>query len=1016
MNSGTFRRRLRALGAAPLIVALFAASISTRICSAEDSPKLESWHIEGRVVDASGQSVAGARVFTNALKYLSPASQTTTRTDSDGRFRLEVTHRANGRMIRASDQDGARQAATHLPYEFENAPPAEPLELILRPAREIQCTVVDALHKAVPDASVLVAASFEKFDEAKTDNEGRAAFRVPPDLPLQAVVAMKGGAGLDYWSFRQKDEPKSDPYKLAHDHAEPLTFVLNGARPVTIRVVDNQDEPLAGVKVYPWLLSKPNKGAQYDDLNLSGLDITQRTNREGVASFDFIPIDNTKRINFWARTEGYYSPERHMFDPASNASEVVAKLVPLVSVRGQVAFEDGRPAPDIDVMAVGAGHTMDGFRQSTRTDAAGNFAFEAYPDQYYQFFAGNRQWATDPLYKIVLAGQPVEDLQLRLNPATRVYGRVTSGRDKSPVKSLYLQLYRKDDGTYYKLPENQRLPNPKDDNTAVMPQIVWSGKTDDAGEFEFFVRPGKFYIFGPRNQDAVNFEVTDHEPHRVDIHSEQPETIPLTGRVVLRDDPDRKIAEAKVTFVSVDSFAGFLDAVSDSDGRFQVERAPHNMLIHALAPDRSLAGLIKIGTDDPSVIIPVSPTGIVRGRLVDEESGEAIPEREIDYGIHIDFGDGTSTTRFGGEVKTDEQGYFEAGGLVAGHATVFNAVVETDADGRARSWRQVATATPTTDEPVDLGIVKLEPPQRELTPEERVAKAFADPRSLEERLPGRLRDAKLGYQRVLVVAGDPASTIVKMFYELEQNPDSNSAILNYLLLPINTADADAVSLPSSDSLPSAGRAGEGGTARDSAMDFLTNHDILPPARDDMTLAVLDESGSPVAEAAGIELVRDARIDADLVARFLDAHKRELPDAEKLFADALAEAKRKDKRVLIQVSGPRCGWCFVLSRFLDDQKSLIDKEFVYVKLDPRMKNGDAVIKRVRPVQKGGIPWMAIYAPDGNPLSNSDGPNGNTGYPGEAESQVHFEKMLRTGTRHLTEDDIKSLLAALAANKI
>jgi hypothetical protein len=81
----------------------------------------------------------------------------------------------------------------------------------------------------------------------------------------------------------------------------------------------------------------------------------------------------------------------------------------------------------------------------------------------------------------------------------------------------------------------------------------------------------------------------------------------------------------------------------------------------------------------------------------------------------------------------------------------------------------------------------------------------------------------------------------------------------------------------------------------------------------------------------------------------------------------------------------------------------------------MINGDALIKRVRPTKEGGIPWMVIMDVEGNPLITSDGPNGNTGYPGEPDSQVHFEKMLRTGVKHLTDDDIKSLLAALAQNK-
>jgi uncharacterized protein YyaL (SSP411 family) len=128
---------------------------------------------------------------------------------------------------------------------------------------------------------------------------------------------------------------------------------------------------------------------------------------------------------------------------------------------------------------------------------------------------------------------------------------------------------------------------------------------------------------------------------------------------------------------------------------------------------------------------------------------------------------------------------------------------------------------------------------------------------------------------------------------------------------------------------------------------------------------------------------------------------------------LAKAKQENKRVLVQVSGPRCGWCTVLSRYLNDHHDLIEKEFTYVKLDDRLANGLEVIKRVRPVQTGGIPWMVILDADGKPLITSDAPQGgNIGYPGEPEGQAYFEKMLRTGSKQLTDAEIKTLISALA----
>ena len=42
---------------------------------------------------------------------------------------------------------------------------------------------------------------------------------------LSSVVAFSPQHGLDYFLFRRKDQPKSNPYPLAHDHAESIDFL-----------------------------------------------------------------------------------------------------------------------------------------------------------------------------------------------------------------------------------------------------------------------------------------------------------------------------------------------------------------------------------------------------------------------------------------------------------------------------------------------------------------------------------------------------------------------------------------------------------------------------------------------------------------------------------------------------------------------------------------------------------------------------------------------------------------------
>jgi uncharacterized protein YyaL (SSP411 family) len=135
----------------------------------------------------------------------------------------------------------------------------------------------------------------------------------------------------------------------------------------------------------------------------------------------------------------------------------------------------------------------------------------------------------------------------------------------------------------------------------------------------------------------------------------------------------------------------------------------------------------------------------------------------------------------------------------------------------------------------------------------------------------------------------------------------------------------------------------------------------------------------------------------------------LPDAQTRLADALARAKRENKRVLVEQSGAHCGWCDELATYLDRHRSLIEKDYVWIKIDRRFAHGEAVIEKLRPKAEGGVPWMVILDSDGKPLITSDGPRGNFGYPGDIKDRPHFAKMWRTTARRLSEAEIDILLA-------
>lgn len=153
-----------------------------------------------------------------------------------------------------------------------------------------------------------------------------------------------------------------------------------------------------------------------------------------------------------------------------------------------------------------------------------------------------------------------------------------------------------------------------------------------------------------------------------------------------------------------------------------------------------------------------------------------------------------------------------------------------------------------------------------------------------------------------------------------------------------------------------------------------------------------------------------------VKAFLLANTPEKVSATKLVDDALTRASSEDKRVLLHFGAPWCGWCHKLDDFLarDDMSRFVGKDYIDVKVDvDRMTDAKAVVDRFRPDSSGGIPWIVILDSKGNPLVNSDGPNGNIGYPVTADEIAHFMTMLKKSSRQLGDEDLKTIESALKA---
>ncbi|MGE5609065.1 MAG: M56 family metallopeptidase [Bacillota bacterium] len=698
-----------------------------------DTPSQKVVRISGRVEDEQGKAVGDVLVESS-----SGSNRYSTRTTSDGHFALDMPEKeARYAMVWARTREGSKQAFVSL--ESMNRDRLRDVCPILRPAREFAVTVSDDRGQPVVGAWVAAIGRYAKVGEATTDVAGKAILRTPADAPLEYVAAGKPDTGLDYFAFWGKDQAQTDPYRLAPDYSGPLSFVLNGIITVKVRVIDEQQRPLQGVRVYPWLFEKPKKG---DYLNSSGaLGLLRLTDAQGIAEF-MIPADNTRQINFWTHLDGYCSPKRWIWNPKFPTMEVEAQLLRQIRVTGRVVDSSGRPVDGAAIRVFGDGYQFDEFTGTEESAEDGRFTINVNPEMYYMFVASKGAMVSRAHLQVLRKEAPAP-LDLILEPAMRVYGRVTGGPNTTPIPKAPVTLIQQDYESYYKLPKEQQFPGGTVGRKAIVPSVFQHAETDNQGLFEFYVVPGDceygVETYRGGEQQTTRFKLPDahqyvlyHYPNEmrssrteetrmitdgkgveINLHLTEvkPKPDTLKGRVVLRDSSNTPVPEATLSGNPVGHERFFVEGASDRQGNFTVRRGKSDLYLYATTPDKKLQGILLVKPTDDNVTLPIGPTASARGRLLDE-NGKVLADRQIDFGLRIAHPGGAFSTSFGGHTRTSDDGSFVIEGLVPGFEYSLNVVMEVRDDGHPRSWRTAGKTKADRPERLELGDLKLPVPYR----------------------------------------------------------------------------------------------------------------------------------------------------------------------------------------------------------------------------------------------------------------------------------------------------------------
>ena len=188
-------------------------------------------------------------------------------------------------------------------------------------------------------------------------------------------------------------------------------------------------------------------------------------------------------------------------------------------------------------------------------------------------------------------------------------------------------------------------------------------------------------------------------------------TGPLDVRVVLKSDPKKHVAAqvAGLPLELTQPSIAFLRVETHEEGDVQTTRSACPMIVRAETKDERLGGIVQITSDDTRVVIPVGPTATLRGRLVDQSTGQPIAKQRINYGVKLIFPpNGFSIWAFNASALTDHEGKFTLPGLVP--RWKFDLTTWTKPEnGPAKSWN-LGAVTPRYPGIVDFGDIKLGAP------------------------------------------------------------------------------------------------------------------------------------------------------------------------------------------------------------------------------------------------------------------------------------------------------------------
>ena len=920
----------------------------------------------GRVLNTDGSPASDFEMSINVKRAFGGGAKTVD--VSGNEFEVWIPVGGNEWLyieLLARSKDGHRRAIKGIENRELHGLVVDGIQLQLADADRVVTVTVAKDGDLIAGAYVVADVSNAAPMRGETNGDGKATFALLPGEKLNQLTAWTDDYLIGGYSFSRK--PHHDP--LGRD----FEIELEGCRDQTIRLLHANDGSTVANVAFNLVLGTGKPNYNFAAVPDSFPHAHMVTDARGESVCRWFP-DWDQHGAYVDIVDPNWAKALEELETAEDGG-LVMKLKPRVHRKpfvGKVTSDKH----DVGGLLVEI-KSFQGEEESSSdhgyafTDADGNFNADCIPGSTYCVCVNDTQLVSNTIDLIPYEPDTGKSnhAELTASAGEPVEIRVTSGPNRHPMTNTSVHCREIHDYTWYENGEQQSGSGGRMFYVHTNAHGVAVLKANAGSNLEISVYAGEW------RSGTRKVVVSKHKLTTVEIHREVDVEQSVAGRLVAPEGMNVDLAGAEIFYGSIDGETdeeGTLRA--DGHGQFSLKTSAIQLGFFAYTTDGKAAGALKPDTLKMPIEIELSPTADFQGQLLGKGDeplvNHAVRVNPVVRGkndLSKSFFAGFRTKTF--ETKTDSQGNYTLRQLPTG----FDMTLQADPiDG---------------SDDVHLDNVFLVPGEERPRMISRLdASRVVDTRSLAEKYSSVLRDANLNGFHLLVMIFDSTSDDFTGRYLMDYK--RNKEAMSYMNLRIRETDVtDEV-----------------------ARKFVESHDWPQPRRGDVFVCVLNGKGKELGRAT-LDTTADGVVPQ--VSEFLKTHVPAQADARAKWDAAFADASRSGRKVWARVGQRYCGPCFRFSRWLDDNREQLERDYVLLKIDDvRDEHGLEIAKLI--VSNSihfSIPFHAIFDAQEKFLIDSEGPTGNIGHPSGFEGQSHLKKMLTETKTHLTQSEIDEIVSTL-----